>query len=980
MKRKKKKGKKTKHSKPSKPVAAVAKENETKSASDDKTPRISNRRDDKSTVTTTPGMLRPKPSDSSSKHLRRLKESMEARRSNQGNNAEDDSSLSLLPIPHTNARESQFLESSIAQGKRRALEKSAATAPAGKQRANTKDDDKDEPRSNRKAAKKQKESPPDQLMDCTPDDVSLSLEDIESSPEKDTLYVSKKSDFDSKHPVVTKGMLQRARTSEVDNKAAIEAMLRSVPVPHRKPVVEIVETEEEQHPSLVGTTVQTNQDCSASLDGSEVTMLTDPGVSNERPKNVRPEPRQTTVRGKSMGALHAAKQARAPSTHHEDSNNLESSIPPPGNLPTPGVVPANDGFHPKFATTAPHLGSGVLQSREPSLSGEEYFVYYVNGKPKKHPLLPSGWKLHYSKSKEKVYYTHPDFSTTWHCPVVFPESMKEEEVELQPGQTDPAPPLDPMVAPAEKPTTSACEANQPVNQVPIPSFYQDTESTMSRSRSHSAHSQPTVVHQNLRFASEEGSETLADILEESKAYDLQDTHSASTTSDLESMTQNSVGRAIRNVLEDESQGTSASSLRPSPSSSVSPDSRSTNAGSTKDELLRPTAAQPEVEEPPTDHGSEQKGAPSRSPSQNNSSSSPEGFLHLGSAQKSEPSQTNTSPEGFPQADFESSPDESSGAAGSVTGHSQTNLARTGLIETPGSVEEVVCVTALQAKGSTNDRAESTLPVDRDIFEAEVKSYAFDMKHDDIELSPHSKRASPVKRKSPDLSSSEESVRHDKSPNKKNRHVFDSDGLLSTEKSPLSPGKVATENVSPQLAPTGYVLRHSLVQAPTSSSPVRPTSPEDSLGLIPCPPSKDSSSHSPNKTKTPDHSGISFTGGGNTSPTKPPSPDSLSDDSSTMRFETSKNHNDGGTSVATSYTGHSHGTFRPKRRHSSLRVTDPPHPLCSLIRLEEIIRRRALKGAKKKQKKQKKKGRAAGGGKAVSHQAISSSTARRRLKF
>eukprot|EP00979_Chaetoceros_neogracilis_P017491 scaffold10223_cov266-Chaetoceros_neogracile.AAC.1 len=35
-----------------------------------------------------------------------------------------------------------------------------------------------------------------------------------------------------------------------------------------------------------------------------------------------------------------------------------------------------------------------------------------------HPKLPPGWKVKVSRSKNREYYIHPDFGTTWHCPVV----------------------------------------------------------------------------------------------------------------------------------------------------------------------------------------------------------------------------------------------------------------------------------------------------------------------------------------------------------------------------------------------------------------------------------------------------------------------------------------------------------------------------------------------------------------------------------
>ena len=41
-----------------------------------------------------------------------------------------------------------------------------------------------------------------------------------------------------------------------------------------------------------------------------------------------------------------------------------------------------------------------------------------NGSVVTHPKLPPGWRVKVSRSKNKAYYVHPDFGSTWHCPVV----------------------------------------------------------------------------------------------------------------------------------------------------------------------------------------------------------------------------------------------------------------------------------------------------------------------------------------------------------------------------------------------------------------------------------------------------------------------------------------------------------------------------------------------------------------------------------
>jgi len=48
-----------------------------------------------------------------------------------------------------------------------------------------------------------------------------------------------------------------------------------------------------------------------------------------------------------------------------------------------------------------------------------------------HPQLPPGWKVKVSRSKNQVYYVHPDFGSTWHCPVVTQKPIEIKKLDSQ---------------------------------------------------------------------------------------------------------------------------------------------------------------------------------------------------------------------------------------------------------------------------------------------------------------------------------------------------------------------------------------------------------------------------------------------------------------------------------------------------------------------------------------------------------------------
>lgn len=47
--------------------------------------------------------------------------------------------------------------------------------------------------------------------------------------------------------------------------------------------------------------------------------------------------------------------------------------------------------------------------------------FKIDGKIYLHPQLPSGWEIVVSESQKRPFYVHPDFGSTWHCPIILPK-------------------------------------------------------------------------------------------------------------------------------------------------------------------------------------------------------------------------------------------------------------------------------------------------------------------------------------------------------------------------------------------------------------------------------------------------------------------------------------------------------------------------------------------------------------------------------
>ncbi|CAJ1948154.1 unnamed protein product [Cylindrotheca closterium] len=47
----------------------------------------------------------------------------------------------------------------------------------------------------------------------------------------------------------------------------------------------------------------------------------------------------------------------------------------------------------------------------------------IDGKIYLHPQLPSGWEIIVSETQKRPFYVHPDFGSTWHCPIILPRKV-----------------------------------------------------------------------------------------------------------------------------------------------------------------------------------------------------------------------------------------------------------------------------------------------------------------------------------------------------------------------------------------------------------------------------------------------------------------------------------------------------------------------------------------------------------------------------
>ena len=88
----------------------------------------------------------------------------------------------------------------------------------------------------------------------------------------------------------------------------------------------------------------------------------------------------------------------------------------------------------KDSTSVSRPRGTIVVKVEPEPKGEvvsSVVLFEQNGELFRQPKLPPGWRVRMSQSKQRPFYYHPDFGSTWHCPVVLvpheePDSRSEE--------------------------------------------------------------------------------------------------------------------------------------------------------------------------------------------------------------------------------------------------------------------------------------------------------------------------------------------------------------------------------------------------------------------------------------------------------------------------------------------------------------------------------------------------------------------------
>lgn len=67
-----------------------------------------------------------------------------------------------------------------------------------------------------------------------------------------------------------------------------------------------------------------------------------------------------------------------------------------------------------------HRKENTIKLRHPPQDTERQIFFEYNGTLIPHAPLPSGWEIHVSKTKNRPFYRHPDYGTSWHCPILNP--------------------------------------------------------------------------------------------------------------------------------------------------------------------------------------------------------------------------------------------------------------------------------------------------------------------------------------------------------------------------------------------------------------------------------------------------------------------------------------------------------------------------------------------------------------------------------
>lgn len=220
-------------------------------------------------------------------------------------------------------------------------------------------------------------------------------------------------------PIVTKGMLSRAREAKADNEEVVAAMMKSGP-PYKG--------RQERNPtpdaSMVGTMIGVHShERSDSVDGSEVTMLTTDSSLHDFP---------ATHTNKQQQQQRQQKQHDTDSDDESEDNvlvnknNMKRKTSPDDVSAVPETSASRTSKQKRRKRRSESERTSNIREPDEGVNESSQVIYFENnGVMIPHPPLPSGWIIRMSKSKQRPFYCHPDHGSTWHCPVVLPQSSSD---------------------------------------------------------------------------------------------------------------------------------------------------------------------------------------------------------------------------------------------------------------------------------------------------------------------------------------------------------------------------------------------------------------------------------------------------------------------------------------------------------------------------------------------------------------------------
>jgi hypothetical protein len=229
------------------------------------------------------------------------------------------------------------------------------------------------------------------------------------------------------YPRVSKGLMKRALTSEADNESVLQVLMSSCGGRNRKRPKSIIPSSASSAHSdltlgsstLLGATIPLKR-----CDSFDSTLTYDSYGKFEERHTGFTEVDESN--GQNVTLRHVQKGIKT--THISSRAILEHA----SDFPRPGLPPANRN-RPYNSYQANANAGHIRNTAHIAKSCEEFHhkrndaenddgtVQTIDSENRSvviHPKLPPGWRVKVSRSKKQVYYVHPDFGSTWHCPVV----------------------------------------------------------------------------------------------------------------------------------------------------------------------------------------------------------------------------------------------------------------------------------------------------------------------------------------------------------------------------------------------------------------------------------------------------------------------------------------------------------------------------------------------------------------------------------